>query len=55
MKIIISPAKSLDFETPATTSLYTQAQFLDSSEKLIKKLRILSRKKLEDLMSISKD
>jgi len=55
MKIIISPAKSLDFETPATTSLYTQAQFLDASEKLIKKLRTLSRKKLADLMSISKD
>ncbi|TVZ57073.1 hypothetical protein OD91_2379 [Lutibacter sp. Hel_I_33_5] len=53
MKIIISPAKSLDFETKANTSLHTQPQFLDQSEKLNKKLKTLSRKKLGDLMSIS--
>ncbi|GGG89157.1 UPF0246 protein [Polaribacter pacificus] len=55
MKIIISPAKSLDFETPVATSLYTQPQFLEASEKLVRKMKTLSRKKLEDLMSISKD
>ncbi len=53
MKIIISPAKSLDFETQAPTSLYTQAQFLERSEKLSKKLKTLSRKKLSELMKIS--
>ena len=53
MKIIISPAKSLDFENKATTSLHTQPEFLEQSGKLNKKLKTLSRKKLGDLMSIS--
>ncbi len=53
MKIIISPAKSLDFENKANTSLHTQPAFLDQSEKLNKKLKTLSRKKLGELMSIS--
>ncbi|PWG06445.1 peroxide stress protein YaaA [Polaribacter aquimarinus] len=55
MKIIISPAKSLDFESKVPTSLYTQPRFLEQSEKLNKKLKTLSRKKLSDLMSISDD
>ncbi|QNM84168.1 peroxide stress protein YaaA [Polaribacter pectinis] len=55
MKIIISPAKSLDFESKVPTSLHTQPRFLDSSEKLNKKLKTLSKKKLADLMSISDD
>ena len=53
MKIIISPAKSLDFETKATTSLFTNPSFLDQSEKLNKKLKTLSRKKLGELMKVS--
>lgn len=55
MKIIISPAKSLDFETKATTELYTQPRFLEQSEKLNKKLKTLSRKKIGELMKISDD
>ncbi|WBX70513.1 peroxide stress protein YaaA [Tenacibaculum retecalamus] len=55
MKIIISPAKSLDFETKANTNLYTQPRFLEQSTKLNKKLKTLSRKKLSDLMKISDD
>ncbi|MDG2194547.1 MAG: peroxide stress protein YaaA [Polaribacter sp.] len=53
MKIIISPAKSLDFETPVETSLYSQPQFLEQSVKLNKKLKTLSRKKLSEFMGIS--
>jgi cytoplasmic iron level regulating protein YaaA (DUF328/UPF0246 family) len=53
MKIIISPAKSLDFESKAPTSLYTQPQFLKQSEKLHKKLKTISKKNLADLMKIS--
>ncbi len=53
MKIIISPAKSLDFENKATTSLHSQPCFLEQSGKLNKKLRTISRKKLGELMSIS--
>ncbi|WP_435416235.1 peroxide stress protein YaaA [Polaribacter aestuariivivens] len=55
MKIIISPAKSLDFESKVPTSLHTQPRFLEASEKLNKKLKTLSKKKLADLMSISND
>jgi cytoplasmic iron level regulating protein YaaA (DUF328/UPF0246 family) len=55
MKIIISPAKSLDFDTPAKVKEYTQPSFLEQSEKLNKKLKTLSRKKLSELMKISDD
>ena len=55
MKIVISPAKSLDFESKAPTSLHTQPRFLEQSEKLSKKLKTLSKNKLSDLMSISDD
>lgn len=55
MKIIISPAKSLDFETNAPTSLHTTPRFLEESERLHKKLKTLSRKKLSELMKISTD
>ncbi|MBT3546218.1 MAG: peroxide stress protein YaaA [Flavobacterium sp.] len=53
MKIIISPAKSLDFESSAKTSVYTQPSFLKESSLLNKKLKVLSKKKLSDLMKIS--
>ena len=53
MKIIISPAKSLDFETKAPTSLYTQPRFIEQSEKLNKKLKTLSKKNISELMKIS--
>ncbi|OSY88344.1 hypothetical protein WH52_06160 [Tenacibaculum holothuriorum] len=55
MKIIISPAKSLDFESKVPTSLHTQPLFLEQSAKLNKKLKTLSRKKLSELMKISPD
>lgn len=55
MKIIISPAKSLDFESNVPTTLHTQPQFLEKSETLNKKLKSLSKNKLSDLMSISDD
>jgi hypothetical protein len=55
MKIIISPAKSLDFESPVAISLHTQPQFLDDSVKLNKKLKTLSRKKIAEFMGVSKD
>ena len=55
MKIIISPAKSLDFENKAKTSLHTQPRFLEQSKKLNKKLKKISKKKLGELMKISTD
>ncbi|MCG1035620.1 peroxide stress protein YaaA [Polaribacter sargassicola] len=55
MKIIISPAKSLDFDSKVPTNLYTQPRFLDQSNKLNKKLKTLSKNKLSELMKISDD
>lgn len=53
MKIVISPAKSLDFETDLPTSRYSQPQFLVQSEKLNAVLVKKKPKALSKLMSIS--
>tara|TARA_B100000795_G_C22774768_1_gene429505 strand:+ start:190 stop:948 length:759 start_codon:yes stop_codon:yes gene_type:complete len=53
MKIIISPAKSLDFESIAKTNEYTQPSFIEESGELIKKLKALSKNELGELMKIS--
>ncbi|MDT0608388.1 peroxide stress protein YaaA [Croceitalea rosinachiae] len=53
MKIVISPAKSLDFETKLPTDSYSQPQFLKQSEKLNKVLVKKKPKALSKLMSIS--
>lgn len=55
MLIVISPAKSLDFETSATTSKFTMPELLEQSEKLVGKLKKMSPRQLSKLMSISKD
>ena len=53
MLILISPAKTLDFETPAITSVSTQPDFLSESQYLIKILRKVSSAELSSLMKIS--
>lgn len=53
MKIVISPAKSLDFDSVVPTDKFTQSQFLDQAEKLNKVLKKKSPKQLSKLMSIS--
>jgi len=53
MKIVISPAKSLDFETNVQTSKYTEGIFLSEAEKLSAVLKKKTPKKLSDLMGIS--
>ncbi|MBL58082.1 MAG: peroxide stress protein YaaA [Verrucomicrobiales bacterium] len=53
MLALISPAKTLDFETPSLTNSSSYPEFLDHSQKLIKELRTLSVSKLCSLMSIS--
>ena len=53
MITIVSPAKSLDFETPSITKEYSVPAFLDQSEKLMKGLKKMSAKKLGALMNIS--
>lgn len=53
MKIVISPAKSLDFKTNAPVKEYSKATFLKEAEQLNKVLREKSPKELSDLMKIS--
>ncbi|NRR33716.1 peroxide stress protein YaaA [Oxalobacteraceae bacterium] len=53
MLIVLSPAKSLDLETPPTTTLQTQADFLDHSAQLIERLREFSPAEVGSLMDIS--
>lgn len=53
MKLVLSPAKSLDFESKLPTSKTSQAQFLEASERLNKLLKKKSAKSISKLMSIS--
>ncbi|WP_242134634.1 peroxide stress protein YaaA [Aestuariivivens marinum] len=53
MKLVLSPAKSLDFESQLPIDVHTQPQFLIQSERLNKVLRKKSAKTLSKLMSIS--
>ncbi|MAY84037.1 MAG: hypothetical protein CMP59_07885 [Flavobacteriales bacterium] len=52
---LLSPAKSLDFDSKLPTEDFSMPQFIEDSEKLINKLRKSSKKKLRELMSISED
>ncbi|MEX0274413.1 MAG: peroxide stress protein YaaA [Flavobacteriaceae bacterium] len=53
MKIVISPAKSLDFESTLPTGQHTQPQFLEQAQKLNKVLAKKKPRALSKLMSIS--
>jgi cytoplasmic iron level regulating protein YaaA (DUF328/UPF0246 family) len=53
MLIVISPAKTLDYETPATTASYTLPDYLQDSAELITQLRSLSPPEVSSLMGIS--
>lgn len=53
MKLLISPAKSLNFENDAPTKRTSDAQFLKLSEIISKELKKLKVLEIENLMSIS--
>lgn len=54
MLTLLSPAKSLDFETPLPAGVApTQPQLLERSEDLVEQARKLSAQDLKDLMGIS--
>ena len=55
MKIVISPAKSLDLETPIPTARFSEPAFLEQSKKLSTILKKKSPKEIGDLMSISQN
>ncbi|UBX47538.1 peroxide stress protein YaaA [Providencia alcalifaciens] len=53
MLITISPAKTLDYESPLTIDTFTQPELLSESEKLIKACRKLTPADIASLMKIS--
>jgi len=53
MLIVISPAKTLDFETAPITKIHTQAEFLKESRQLIKQLKAMTPAEVSSLMKIS--
>ena len=53
MLIVISPAKTLDYETPPGVDSFSQPAYLDQSQILIDKLRKQTANKLGKLMKIS--
>jgi len=53
MIFVISPAKSLDFDTPPVTAEYSQPAFLERSAALVERLRQLAPADLSRLMDIS--
>ncbi|MCX7547619.1 peroxide stress protein YaaA [Xanthomarina sp. F1114] len=53
MKLVLSPAKSLDFESKLPTTKSSESQFLSDSERIQKVLKKKSAKSLSKLMNIS--
>lgn len=53
MLMVISPAKTLDYETPPITERFTLPQHLDHSQQLIELLRGYSPAQISELMHLS--
>ncbi len=53
MKLVISPAKTLDFETPPKTKKTSQPEFLAETDELLGVMKTYTPKKLSKLMDIS--
>ncbi|GAB5412657.1 MAG: peroxide stress protein YaaA [Congregibacter sp.] len=53
MLSVISPAKTLDFETPPTTRKATQPEFLERAEALIQDARAMDPGDIQSLMGVS--
>lgn len=53
MLILVSPAKTLDFATPATIERFSQPDLISDTEILVKQLRKLSASEISSLMKIS--
>lgn len=53
MLMVISPAKTLDYESPLATNAYTQPEFLDDACELVDQLKTLEPHQISNLMSIS--
>jgi len=55
MLIVVSPAKTLDYENPPKTKVSTMPDYLDRSQELINRLRRFSSLDIAELMKVSKN
>lgn len=53
MLVVLSPAKTLDYQTPAPLSAFSQPQLLAQSQLLIKRCQDLSMQDIASLMKVS--
>ncbi len=53
MLVVVSPAKTLDYESPLPTSKYSQPRLLGESQELVKLMRVYSPVKIKKLMGVS--
>lgn len=53
MLLLISPAKTLDYQSPLATKRYTQPELLEYSQQLISEARELSEAQIKTLMGVS--
>lgn len=53
MLTVISPAKTLDYESPVTTKLHSMPRFMEHSAQLINTLETLSVQEVAELMKLS--
>lgn len=53
MLMVISPAKTLDYESPLTTEKHTQPELLEPARALVDQLKKLEPHQISNLMSIS--
>lgn len=53
MLIVISPAKTLDYESASKTKIFTTPDYLKQSQQLINRLRNFSSLDISDLMKVS--
>lgn len=53
MLLVISPAKTLDYETPAKTEQFSQPDFLQHSQLLIDRARLYSALDIMEVMQVS--
>ena len=53
MKIVISPAKTLDYDSPLATTKASQPDFLDDACELVDQLKTLEPHDISNLMGVS--
>lgn len=53
MLVVLSPAKTLDFETSAPITTFSQSELLEQSQILIKRCQTLSQQDIASLMKVS--